>query len=383
MQLKESYDVAIVGGGLAGLSAAIVLAREGYAVVLFEKEKYPFHKVCGEYISNESKNYLKWLGLDIEKMQLPSIDTLLLTSTGGRFFTTKLPLGGFGISRYKLDKHLADLAVSEGVHLLDNTKVDEITNQESFLIKFSSDKCSLNSASAKTCCAAFGKRSNIDIKWKRNFLNKKESKLNNLIAVKYHVKTDWKSNVIGLHNFTSGYCGISKIENDESCLCYMTTAESLKNNHNDIKTLEQGVLYRNQFLKTIFENSRIVDGFPITISQINFAAKEKVLNGILMLGDAAGLITPLCGNGMSIALHSGKLAAELIIQHLMGNISRTEMEKRYEDIWNKQFASRFRMGRRLQAFFGDDRLSNSFVRTFQILPFLSKSVIKRTHGKVF
>ncbi|HZZ75876.1 MAG TPA: FAD-dependent oxidoreductase, partial [Puia sp.] len=54
MNTDRKYDVAIVGGGLAGLSLAILLARESYRVCLFEKEAYPFHKVCGEYISMES-----------------------------------------------------------------------------------------------------------------------------------------------------------------------------------------------------------------------------------------------------------------------------------------------------------------------------------------
>ncbi len=59
------YDVAIVGGGLAGLSLSILLSKKGYQVILFEKEKYPFHKVCGEYISMESWNFIESLGLNL------------------------------------------------------------------------------------------------------------------------------------------------------------------------------------------------------------------------------------------------------------------------------------------------------------------------------
>src|SRR6476620_4122189 len=101
MNMNEEYDVAIIGGGLAGLSASIQMAKSGYRVVLFEKEKYPFHKVCGEYVSLESWGFLTQLGLPLPKMNLPIIDTLLLTSPNGKSFTTRLPLGGFGISRYR------------------------------------------------------------------------------------------------------------------------------------------------------------------------------------------------------------------------------------------------------------------------------------------
>ena len=61
------YDTAIVGGGLAGLSLAIRLSKKGYHILLLEKEIYPFHKVCGEYISMESWGFLTALGLPLEE----------------------------------------------------------------------------------------------------------------------------------------------------------------------------------------------------------------------------------------------------------------------------------------------------------------------------
>ena len=59
MQNEQPYDVAIIGGGLAGLSLAIQCASQNVSVVLFEKETYPYHKVCGEYISLESQPFLE------------------------------------------------------------------------------------------------------------------------------------------------------------------------------------------------------------------------------------------------------------------------------------------------------------------------------------
>ncbi len=127
MQLQKQYDIAIVGGGLAGLACAIQLAKSGHSVILFEKESYPFHKVCGEYVSLESWNFLKQLGLPLEELKLPVIDTLFLTAPNGKSFTAKLPLGGFGISRYQLDHQLALLAREGGVDILEETKVDEVS----------------------------------------------------------------------------------------------------------------------------------------------------------------------------------------------------------------------------------------------------------------
>jgi flavin-dependent dehydrogenase len=66
---QKKYDVAIIGGGLGGLSLAIQLARKNFSVILFEKEKYPFHKVCGEYISMESWGFLEDLGLPLSDLR--------------------------------------------------------------------------------------------------------------------------------------------------------------------------------------------------------------------------------------------------------------------------------------------------------------------------
>ena len=109
------YDVTIIGGGLAGLSLSIQLAKKNYSVALYEKEQYPFHKVCGEYISLESWSFIESLGLPLSQMQLPIIKKLLISSTNGNTLLHKLPLGGFGISRYYIDNELKKIAQAAGV----------------------------------------------------------------------------------------------------------------------------------------------------------------------------------------------------------------------------------------------------------------------------
>src|SRR5687768_16661167 len=122
----DEYDVASVGGGLAGLSLAIQCARAGHSTVLFEKETYPFHRVCGEYISFENWNYLEELGIPLSDMNLPIINRLLISSPHGVTIESQLPLGGFGISRYLIDHLLYKIALKEGVHVMQATKVLDI-----------------------------------------------------------------------------------------------------------------------------------------------------------------------------------------------------------------------------------------------------------------
>jgi menaquinone-9 beta-reductase len=382
MTERITYDVAIIGGGLAGLSAAILLGRQGHRVVLIEKEQYPYHKVCGEYISLESWNFLERLGVPLAQMSLPIIKRFELSAPNGQVFKTDLPLGGFGISRYTLDDCLAGLAKEAGVTVLENTKVNEARQGPPFLLSCFGAGGGFE-LSAAVCLSAHGKRSNLDVKLNRSFLRSQNKRLENYIGIKYHLHTDWPQDLIALHNFKDGYCGISNIENGKTCLCYLTTAANLRSQGNSIEQLQTHVLMRNPHLRQIFEKAKPVEGFPVTISQVSFATKTTVENGMLMLGDAAGMIAPLCGNGMSIALHSGKLAAEAVDDFLKKNISREEMETQYATQWKKQFAGRLQRGRLLQWFFGAEWLSNGFVGLFKNFPLLAKPVIRSTHGNSF
>ncbi len=126
MNSQSQYDIAITGGGLAGLSLAILSARQGYSVILFEKEEYPFHKVCGEYISLESWDFMEDLGLPLSEWKPPIIRKLQTSDVYGRVHSFDLPLGGFGISRYKADYELYKIAVSSGVEVF--KKCLEATN---------------------------------------------------------------------------------------------------------------------------------------------------------------------------------------------------------------------------------------------------------------
>ena len=379
MNNETIYDCAIIGGGLAGLTLAIQLAKQDHKIILFEKEQYPFHKVCGEYISLESWDFLERLGLPLGEMDLPIIKDLEVSSPDGTVLQEALPLGGFGISRYKIDNELKDISKQLGVTILENCKTEEVfLINDLFHIQTSSGKFK-----SRICCGSFGKRSNLDIKWKRSFIHKANNKLNNYIGVKYHIQTDFATNKIALHNFKNGYCGISRIEEGKYCLCYLTNAANLKDNDNSIEQMEKSILSANPFLKNIFENSTKLYKQPLSISQISFQQKTQVENNILMIGDAAGMITPLCGNGMSMAMHGGKIACGYIDEYLRGNISRKQMEGNYTKEWNKTFGKRLRTGRLIQRFFGKEWMTNLFVRTMKLFPSLTRWLIKQTHGERF
>ncbi len=373
------YDLAIAGGGLAGLSLSIQVARKGYKVILLEKEEYPFRRVCGEYISYESWVFLQSLGVDLSSLDVSSIKKLQVSSLNGKLLEQDLPLGGFGISRFLLDATLAANAVSAGVVLVEHAKVSSIDHiNDEFVIRTQDTVLK-----AKLAAACYGKRSNLDISWKRPFAKAKKNKLNNYVGAKYHVRVPYPADTIALHIFKNGYCGISKIEGDKYCLCYLTAASNLKEAGNDFNTLEQTILSENPHLNSILKECEKLWDDPVTISQISFDKKSQVEDHVLMIGDAAGMITPLCGNGMSMALHGSKIAAEEMFSFLEGKISRKEMEQQYVRRWRKLFAGRLRMGRMIQRMFSSPWLSRSLVTIGRTFPFITRMLIKKTHGKSF
>jgi len=103
---KQPLDIIIIGGGLAGLTSAIHLSKSNFKVLLIEKNSYPKHKICGEYVSNEVLPYLKFLGFNPFDFGAKQISNFELTTHNNEIIKANLPLGGFGISRYQMDFQL-------------------------------------------------------------------------------------------------------------------------------------------------------------------------------------------------------------------------------------------------------------------------------------
>jgi flavin-dependent dehydrogenase len=369
------FQVIIIGGGLAGLSAAIHLSREGKQVLLIEKKAYPRHKVCGEYLSNEVLPYFNFLDIDLEKHLKPvKIQKLLYSTQNAKSIETPLNLGGMGISRYALDDFLFNKAEENGTEIL----IDSVEN-----INFENDEFKLKLSSGKKLKAAvvlgaFGKRSNLDKSLNREFIQEKSSWL----AVKGHYENpEFPENLVALHNFDGGYCGLSKTETGVVNACYMVTYKSFKN-YKNIEEFKEKVLFQNAYLKSFFEHAKPIFEKDLSIAQISFQQKSLINNHILMLGDAAGLIHPLCGNGMAMAIHSGKLASEAVLTNFRRNIlDRENLENQYRKNWNAHFSKRLKTGQMLQKILLNPVLASTSQNLVKKFPYLLEKIISKTHGR--
>lgn len=369
-------DIIIVGGGLAGLISAIQLAEAKRSVLVIEKKAYPFHRVCGEYVSNEVVPFLRSIGAYPESLRPTAIRRLLLTSASGRSETMPLDLGGFGVSRYAMDEFLYQRAQRAGAEFLLETQVQGVTFRDNhFTVTLPQNQ----QYSARLVVGAYGKRSRLDKTLNRSFIQQRSA----YIGVKYHLKTDFPDDLIALHNFEGGYCGISRVEEDRCNLCYLGSRASLRQ-HGSIEAMEKRVLWRNPHLKAIFQQGEFLFDRPEVINEVSFAPKQPVEQHMLMVGDTAGLITPLCGNGMALAIHSAKILAELIVEHYHPEkFDRLALERAYAQAWRRHFATRLRVGRQVQRLFGSRWMSEAGIQLMKTLPGVAAQLMRRTHGRVF
>lgn len=366
--------IAIIGGGLAGLCTGIQLAKAGIPCVIIEKKSYPLHRVCGEYISSEAIPFLKRFGLYPEEFSPPIINRFQLSSVTGKNAILSLEMGGFGLSRFTFDNYLHEKAQRAGVDFFLNTEVEQVHFQEE---KFTI-KTQVQNLEADLVIGAYGKRSKLDIALKRNFIEKRSP----YAGIKYHVRADHPADLIALHNFEGGYCGINKIEDEKTNLCYLTHRNNIKK-WGSINEMEHQILYKNPLLKSTFANCDFIFKKPEVINEISFETKNPVENHMLMAGDAAGMITPLCGNGMAMAMHASKIVSELTIDFCNGKITRPQLEQMYRSEWFKTFSQRLWKGRQIQRLFGTVTLSNLAVNLAIHSNSVARTIVRNTHGKVF
>ncbi len=372
-------DVIIVGGGLAGLFNALLLNRAGLQVVVIEKKAYPFHRVCGEYISNEVLPFLEHSGINVYGLGASAIKRLQVTAASGAKFSQRLDLGGFGISRYAFDSYLYQKCKAEGVTFILDTRVDDI--------RFTNNSFEVITANqvlvAPLVIGAFGKRSNLDSKLKRAFFTRHSP----YVGIKIHARLNFPDDLIQLNSFRNGYCGVSKIEGDRYCICSLAHRNDLRR-EGGLDALQENTINKNPYQKEIFAHAEWLMDKPEVINEISFEKKQPVESHILMSGDTAGMIAPLCGNGMTMAIHSAVILADIILQHYYPGKAftagaRNELEQSYSQAWNRQFARRLWAGRQLQHLFGNNRLMHTAIQIMNKIPSVANWLVKQTHGKPF
>ena len=305
------WDVIIIGGGLAGSSAAIQLAQQNKKVLLLEKEKHAHHKVCGEFISYETQAYLSKLGVDLKELGAAAINHMQLVH-GKREVIVKLPFEGLSLSRFVLDETLLQRALDLGVDVRKGIKVDSIEFSDDLWIVNAGDKKYISSQ----IFLATGKH---DLK---NIPRRPETQ-NDYIGFKMHwqlhaEQTKELENKVRVILFKGGYAGLELVEDKTANLCLVVTKP---------RFLEIGKRW-DLLIESIKNESPLFESYlgqgipcwnkPLAIFDIPYGFIYKNNNevkGLFRLGDQMAVIPSFSGDGMAIALHSASCAVEAILNH--------------------------------------------------------------------
>ena len=371
------YDVAIAGGGPAGCSAAIRLARSGARVILLEGRTYPHDKVCGEFLSPECAPALDALGMTetLAALGPMPIDSVRITAPDGATRQMRLPGVGLGISRGALDEALAGRAHRAGAEVREGTRVTGIVGnlREGFHLALQTAS-GRSRVQARTVIAAHGRRGSLDRALKRRFLDRRQP----FVALKNHYHGPPPYRRIDLHVFPGGYCGISGIEGGVANVCLLARESVFRGS--SVATFLERIQEQNPRLRDWLSRAQPVRERWLSTAQVPFIRKGPVAGDILMAGDSAGVIVPLAGDGIAMALRSGALAAARTAEFLGGKLSAEQLRRRYAGDWRREFASRMRLARGLQVLMLRPWLLSLGMRLAAVVPSLGGYLVTRTRG---
>jgi flavin-dependent dehydrogenase len=376
--MREPYDVVVVGAGLAGSSVALRLARAGWCVLLLEAECYPVHKMCGEFLSPETRELFGSLGVEaeIDALGAVSIRRVAITSAAGSRWEGRLPAEAIGLSRWALDPMLFDAAVAAGAEGVQGARVRSVEQRDgAFDVRAACDGDE-RTISARLVVGAYGKRSRLDRALDREAVENSDG----FVAFKMHYEGDDLEDWVELHAFDGGYCGMSMVEGGRVNACLIARTAALRASGASYEAMREGVMGTNRALARRFERLTPAMARPVSIARVTFRAKPLVSRGVLMVGDTAGMIAPLCGDGMAMALRSAQIAAPLVDRFLSGAVSLDGLARAYERAWRSEFAGRLRLGRALQAGLFRPRVARVGLAVLDVAPVLGGALIRMTRG---
>lgn len=366
----SAYDLIVVGGGPAGTAAAVTAARSGARVLLLERGRLPRHKVCGEFVSAESLELLSALLCGAK----PSLRRLLERApriSQGRLFVDnrmlEIPIEqpATSISRFELDAALWQAAEDAGVDSRQQQGVERIAHHGHFMVSSSAEEFAAHSV-----INASGRWSNL--KDPRNHGPAK------WLGLKAHFSESAAPNSVDLYFFEGGYCGVQRVrlaaDDHESRInvCAMVRADVAH-------TLPEVLTCHPALRERSADWDRLTA--PVITSPLIFITPQPEQDGVLRAGDAAGFVDPFIGDGISLALRSGNLAAESLRAFLLGQASLEQATRRYRQAYQRKLLPVFRTSSKIRALFALPKPARwGLLHLFGNTPVLTRYLVRKTRA---
>jgi flavin-dependent dehydrogenase len=285
---------------------AMRLAAAGRDVTLLEKERSAHHKVCGEFLSGEAIDYQRLAGVNPLDLGAATIRSIRLCSKHG-VAEAALPFTALSLSRYALDAAMMARAAESGCEVRLGSLVTRLTRRDDdWLVELQNGEV----LRARTVFLANGKH---DLRgWERG-----HGVQGDLIGFKMHwqlapAQIEDLRGALEMFLFRGGYGALSLVEGDAANLCLVVRRSELRRIGGWSELLADLLDGSRQLRKRLHCAKALWDR-PLAISPIPYGYLVRGGSSLWCIGDQAAVIPSFTGNGMSIALHSGRLAAEMFL----------------------------------------------------------------------
>ena len=372
-------DVLVIGAGPGGCAAAHTLRQAGWRVILAERRTYPVDKLCGEFLSPEGLECLARLGLatPLQSGIFPTIDRVLLSSVAGRCRQECLPAAGLGCSRRVLDQLLLERVRSAGVEVVEGLRIRTVEGdfERGFRLQ-GLGSGGVQQFNARLVVGAYGKNGGL----KRSSAQDRSGKGKGLMALKLHLCGGELAGRVELHSFPGGYAGLCQVEGGRVNLCLLTRVEAFREGGGQPGRFAEKIMQQNPLLARRLQEFAPDWEDVLALGNLEFGPFCLESGGVVRVGDAAASISPLCGDGMAMALRAAELLGPMADGFLAGQCTGAQLLSIYQRCWQKEFRLRLRLGRLLQNVLLRSGWTRALLATLDYMPGLGQGLIRWTRG---
>jgi flavin-dependent dehydrogenase len=381
---EDHYDIAIIGGGPAGSTAALYLARKGFRTCVVEKRIFPRETLCGEFLSREVVQIIENLQLSREfQSLLPNpITTFRFCPEDARAIASDLKFMAYGLKRGSFDTMLLAQAHLAGAIVYQPMTVEQVHKIENGYTLFLSGAEGKIQVRSRYVACAYGKSNQLDKILQRNIPERRSQ----LIGVKFHIHKRYLPSMpeheIHIYAGHKMYCGVNVVNDDTITLCFLedhSAADAQPRAR--IKELLKANHHFAELVSTDF--IEMLSSFPIYgTTGIYFGTKHHVVDGMFMIGDAAHVIAPLAGDGIGMAMESAQLLASVMEEGRNKNLRADAMILMYSEQWRSSFRKRITIAKNIQRLLLSKPGKKASELALAVFPSLLSYMIERTRGQL-